>query len=282
MSEVTGSPEDTRARTLIFPVRGHRGRAGPRGAGRAAVGGRLGPAADRAFRGARPAPLLRNPSLLAVDPAAGGWGGDGRQDLLGGHGRLGRSRRAWATGLRADAVGGDVCPGAGRARPGRAAGCLGPVDHRSAGPPAGGAPPARGAPRPGSPTAPRAAAGDARRTPRQVLAADGKVLRGARTQAGPVHLVAAYDQTAAVVVGQVAVDDGDEIAALPAVCDTLDDLQDVLVSADALHCQRSHATYLVGRGAHYVLTVKGNQRRLRDALARQPWATVPGLVQYDV
>src|SRR3954451_5048402 len=104
----------------------------------------------------------------------------------------------------------------------------------------------------------------------------------ARPQAGPVHLVAAYDQTAAVVVGQVAVDDGDEIAALPAVCDTLDDLQDVLVSADALHCQRSHATYLVGRGAHYVLTAKGNQRRLRDALARQPWATVPGLVQYDV
>jgi predicted transposase YbfD/YdcC len=141
---------------------------------------------------------------------------------------------------------------------------------------------ARLAARPGSPTAPRAAAGDARRTPRQVLAVDGKVLRGARTQAGPVHLVAAYDQTAAVVVGQVAVDDGDEIAALPAVCDTLDDLQDVLVSADALHCQRSHATYLVGRGAHYVLTVKGNQRRLRDALARQPWATVPGLVQYDV
>src|SRR3954468_22708129 len=146
MSEVTGSPEDTRARPLIFPVRGHRGRAGPRGAGRAAVGGRLGPAADRAYRGARPAPPPRNPSLLAVDPAAGGGGGDGRQDLLGGHGRLGRSRRAWATGLRADAVGGDVCPGAGRARL---------------------------AARPGSPTAPRAAAGDARRTPRQVLAVDG-------------------------------------------------------------------------------------------------------------
>jgi predicted transposase YbfD/YdcC len=127
----------------------------------------------------------------------------------------------------------------------------------------------------------RAAAGP-RSQPRQVLAVDGKVLHGARTPAGPVQLVAAYDQSAAVVLGQVAVDNGDEIAALPAVLDTVADLEGVLISADALHCQRAHADYLVGRGAHYVLTVKGNQRRLRDALARQPWGQVPGLVQYEV
>ncbi|MDP9429303.1 MAG: ISAs1 family transposase [Actinomycetota bacterium] len=118
--------------------------------------------------------------------------------------------------------------------------------------------------------------------PRQVLAVDGKVLRGARTPGGQVKLIAAYDHAAGVVCGQVAVVGGDEIAALPAVCDTIADLHAVLITADALHCQRSHADYLVGRGAHYALTVKANQRTLRDALAHQPWGQVPGLVQRSV
>jgi len=133
--------------------------------------------------------------------------------------------------------------------------------------------------------APPSAAADpagARRGPRRVLAVDGKVLRGARTPEGQVMLVAAYDTAAAVVVGQVAVDGGDEIAALPAVLNTVADLHDVLITADALQCQRAHATYLIGRGAHYVLGVKRNQRALRDALAGQPWAAVPGLVQSEV
>lgn len=94
--------------------------------------------------------------------------------------------------------------------------------------------------------------------------------------------MAAYDQAAGVVLGQVAVDGGDEIAALPAVLDTVADLRGVLVTADALQYQRAHAAYLSGRGAHYVLTVKGNQRSLRDALARQPWGAVPGLIQHSV
>ncbi|SDY57026.1 Transposase DDE domain-containing protein [Modestobacter sp. DSM 44400] len=84
--------------------------------------------------------------------------------------------------------------------------------------------------------------------PREVIAVDGKVLRGARTTDGQVKLVAAYDQTDGVVLGQVAVEGGDEIAALPAVLDTLPDPADVLVTADALHCQRSHAVWLHDRG----------------------------------
>jgi len=35
------------------------------------------------------------------------------------------------------------------------------------------------------------------------------------------------------------------------------------VTADALHCQRSTAAYITSRKGHYVLTVKGNQPRLR-------------------
>jgi hypothetical protein len=88
----------------------------------------------------------------------------------------------------------------------------------------------------------------AQRIPQQVLAIDGKVLRGSRTAVGQVMLVAAYDQAAGVVAGQVAVVGGEEIAALPAELDIVADLQGVLITADALQCQRAHAAYLAGRG----------------------------------
>jgi Transposase DDE domain len=75
-----------------------------------------------------------------------------------------------------------------------------------------------------------------------VIAVDGKVLRGARTPTGQVKLVAAYDHDAGVVRGQVAVAGGDEIAALPAVLDTMPDLHGVLITADALHAQHPTPT----------------------------------------
>jgi hypothetical protein len=40
---------------------------------------------------------------------------------------------------------------------------------------------------------------------------------------------------------------------------------------DALHTQREHVADLHARGAHWVLTVKGNQPRLRRQLAELPW-----------
>ncbi|MCF6743950.1 ISAs1 family transposase [Blastococcus sp. KM273128] len=53
------------------------------------------------------------------------------------------------------------------------------------------------------------------------------------------------------------------------------DLCQVLVTADALHCQREHAAWLRERGGHYLFTVKGNQPTLRRALAVLPWAQAP-------
>ena len=43
-----------------------------------------------------------------------------------------------------------------------------------------------------------------------------------------------------------------------------------------MHAQRSHATYLAGRGAHYLLTVKRNQPGLHAQLAALPWRAGPG------
>jgi predicted transposase YbfD/YdcC len=112
---------------------------------------------------------------------------------------------------------------------------------------------------------------------RSVLAVDGKTLRGARAEAGEqTKLVAVLDHAERLALAQVEVVGGDELAAFVPVLDTLADLHDVLVTADALHCQRGHADYLHARGAHYLFTVKGNQPTLRRALARLPWAQAPG------
>ena len=48
-----------------------------------------------------------------------------------------------------------------------------------------------------------------------------------------------------------------------------------VITADALHAQREHATYLAGRGAHYLLIVKRNQPGLHAQLAALPWRDVP-------
>ena len=54
------------------------------------------------------------------------------------------------------------------------------------------------------------------------------------------------------------------------------DLAGAVITADALHAQRGHAEYLVTqRGAHYLLTVKGNQPGLHAQLAALPWRQVP-------
>ena len=46
------------------------------------------------------------------------------------------------------------------------------------------------------------------------------------------------------------------ITMFTALLDRAGDLRGVLVTADAMHAQRGHATYLAGRGAHYLVTVE--------------------------
>jgi predicted transposase YbfD/YdcC len=128
------------------------------------------------------------------------------------------------------------------------------------------------------------------REQRQVVAVDGKTVRGARirtstadagtdegTDAGGYrqpHLVSALDHASGAVLGQVAVDEkGNEIVAFPTLLDTLD-LTDVLITADAAHTNRNHARYLHGRGAHYLLTAKLNQPTLLRRLRALPWTQI--------
>jgi hypothetical protein len=112
---------------------------------------------------------------------------------------------------------------------------------------------------------------------RTVLAVDGKTLRGSKDADGQrTKLVCVYDHAQRLVLTQSAVVAGDEIAAFTRALMTLPELAGVLVTADALHCQRAHADFLAARGGHYLFTVKGNQPLLRRELMRLPWAQAPG------
>jgi predicted transposase YbfD/YdcC len=113
---------------------------------------------------------------------------------------------------------------------------------------------------------------------RRVVAVDGKTLRGsAGGGRSGRHLLAAIDHQRGVVLGQVEVDaKTNEVPMLAVLCDQLCDMAGVVVTADALHCQRSTADDLVvARGAHYVLTAKANQPRLLAQLKALPWKGVP-------
>ena len=118
---------------------------------------------------------------------------------------------------------------------------------------------------------------------RRVLAVDGKTLRGSRhtNRGGDIvagrHLLAVIDQHTRVVLGQIDVEGKtNEITAFTPLLDSLTctDLTGVVVTADALHTQREHVEDLHARGAHWLLTVKGNQPRLRRQLAGLPWRQV--------
>jgi len=112
---------------------------------------------------------------------------------------------------------------------------------------------------------------------RRAIAVDGKTLRGSRTRDRPArHVLAAADQHTGIVLASTDVDTKtNEITRFTALLDQIGDLRDTVVTADALHCQRDHVAYLAGRGAHWILTVKGNQPSLHQQLASLPWRLVP-------
>jgi predicted transposase YbfD/YdcC len=124
---------------------------------------------------------------------------------------------------------------------------------------------------------PQRPAGETAAETRTVLAVDGKTLRGSRDRAGQqTKLVSVYDHTHQLVLTQAPVVAADELAAFTVALNTLPDLGGVLITADALHCQRAHADFLAAHRGHYLFTVKGNQPLLRAALRKLPWAQAPG------
>jgi DDE_Tnp_1-associated/Transposase DDE domain len=108
---------------------------------------------------------------------------------------------------------------------------------------------------------------------RRAIAVDGKTLRGsAHGGEGGRHLLAALDHAHGVVLGQAEVGaKTNEIPMFPTLLDSIE-ITGAVVTADALHAQRSHAGYLAGRGAHYLLIVKRNQCATRRSGTSPPQA----------
>jgi predicted transposase YbfD/YdcC len=94
---------------------------------------------------------------------------------------------------------------------------------------------------------------------------DGKTLRSTRHRSaklGALHVVSAWAGATGLTLGQVAVDaKSNEITAIPQLLELLD-LQDKIVTIDAMGCQKEIATAIRAQGGDYVLAVKENQPTL--------------------
>lgn len=101
----------------------------------------------------------------------------------------------------------------------------------------------------------------------QVVAIDGKSLRGSRDQANgraAIHMVSAWATECRMVLGQVRTEDkSNEITAIPELIELLA-LKGCIVTIDAMGCQKEIASKLIGKGADYVLSLKGNQGTMHE------------------
>jgi predicted transposase YbfD/YdcC len=104
----------------------------------------------------------------------------------------------------------------------------------------------------------------AKLTTGEVVAIDGKTLRGARASGGKpiVHMVSAWANANNLVLGQRKVEaKSNEITAIPKLLAVLE-LSGTVVTIDAMGCQRAIAEQIVSRRADYILAVKENQPSL--------------------
>ncbi len=114
---------------------------------------------------------------------------------------------------------------------------------------------------------------------RLVIAIDGKTVRGAKNNGGKApHLAAALAHGIGAVLGQVAVDEKpNEIPAVRDLLKAFASLACAVVTTDAMHTRHDTAKVILGRGADYMMTVKGNMPALYRQLKKLPWAAVPAV-----
>ncbi len=105
-------------------------------------------------------------------------------------------------------------------------------------------------------------------TPEDVLAIDGKQLRGsARDDVRAVHMLNVWSHQHGLCLISTAVDGkSNEITALPSVLDTLSllELSGCIITVDALNTQREVARKVIEYQANYVMALKDNQPKLSE------------------
>lgn len=105
---------------------------------------------------------------------------------------------------------------------------------------------------------------------------DGKTTRGARSgESGAPHLVAAVTHTGIVLAQRQVAEKSNEITAFVPLLEPLT-LTGVVVTADAMHCQRDNARFLhTVKDAHFIFPALENQPTLHRQLDRLDWRAVP-------
>ncbi len=104
-----------------------------------------------------------------------------------------------------------------------------------------------------------------------MIAIDGKTLRGSynrEDRASTIHMISAYASSNKLVLGQLKTEEkSNEITAIPELIKILD-LKGALVTIDAMACQTKIAKAIVEQGGDYLLAVKNNQGKLRQAIEK--------------
>jgi predicted transposase YbfD/YdcC len=106
--------------------------------------------------------------------------------------------------------------------------------------------------------------------PARLIAIDGKTNRrshSASQQLGPLHIVSAWASEQGIALGQVATEEkSNEITAIPQLLKQID-LTNSLITIDAMGCQKEIARHIADGGGDFVISVKDNQSKLREAIA---------------
>jgi len=111
--------------------------------------------------------------------------------------------------------------------------------------------------------------GIADRLPSEVVAIDGKTIRGSHdrnTGLAAIHMVNAWATKTGLALGQVKTEaKSNEITAIPKLLNMLE-IKGCIISIDAMGCQTKIASTIIKKGADYVLAVKKNQPELYGAI----------------
>jgi predicted transposase YbfD/YdcC len=100
----------------------------------------------------------------------------------------------------------------------------------------------------------------------EVVAIDGKQVRGARSSDGKegLRMVSAWASEQRLVLGQLkTAEKSNEITAIPLLLELLE-LNGCIVTIDAMGCQTEIAAQIIEQEADYVLSLKGNQGTLYE------------------
>ena len=108
---------------------------------------------------------------------------------------------------------------------------------------------------------------DVQKATGSVVAIDGKTVRrslDSKDGKGAIHVVSAWLSANRVVLGQRKVDDkSNEITAIPELLALLN-IEGLVVTIDAMGCQKEIVSAIVDKKADYVLAVKDNQPNLHE------------------